>query len=120
MHFRCVNLLSPAKFTEKNCQIAGWQISYFEIEAKETEIAICFRSFQIVFRYKTFIDLLFPSIYYRAADADYVDAWKWRPHEEAIKLCKTAGLEQSAYFLTKDLSFRKVQFISYVYSHLLI
>ena len=86
----------------------------------ETEIAIYFQSFQIVFRYKTFIDLLFPSIYYRAADADYVDAWKWRPHEEAIKLCKTAGLEQSAYFLTKDLSFRKVQFISYVYSHLLI
>ena len=99
----------------KNSSKCRLTISYFEIEAKETEIAIYFQSFQIVFRYKTFIDLLFPSIYYRAADADYVDAWKWRPHEEAIKLCKTAGLEQSAYFLTKDLSFRKVQFINYVY-----
>ena len=43
----------------------------------------------------------------RSADAEYVDAFRWRPHEEAIKLCKNAGLEQSAYFLAKDLSFRK-------------
>ena len=39
--------------------------------------------------------------------ANYVKENQWRPHQEAISRCKKAHLEQSAYFLTKDLSFRK-------------
>ena len=38
---------------------------------------------------------------------NYVKENQWRPHQEAISRCKKAHLEQSAYFLTKDLSFRK-------------
>jgi hypothetical protein len=41
------------------------------------------------------------------AVANYVKENQWRPHQEAISRCKKAHLEQSAYFLTKDLSFRK-------------
>ena len=41
--------------------------------------------------------------------ANYVKENQWRPHQEAISRCKKAHLEQSAYFLTKDLSFRKDQ-----------
>ena len=33
----------------------------------------------------------------------------WRPHQEAISRCKKESLEQSAYFLAKDMSFRKDQ-----------
>ena len=43
------------------------------------------------------------------AVANYVKENQWRPHQEAISRCKKAHLEQSAYFLTKDLSFRKDQ-----------
>ena len=32
---------------------------------------------------------------------------RWDPHQEAINRCKDASLDQSAYFLSKDLSFRK-------------
>ena len=57
--------MRKSTFDEKFRQSAGWQISLnFETtEAKETEIAIYFQSFQIVFWYKAFIDLLFPFVY---------------------------------------------------------
>ena len=37
----------------------------------------------------------------------YCEDNRWRPHTEAIQRCKSNQLEQSAYFLTKDLAFRK-------------
>lgn len=43
----------------------------------------------------------------KAAREEYIEANRWRPHQEAISRCKAAQLEQSAYFLTKDLAFRK-------------
>lgn len=41
------------------------------------------------------------------AEQEFVEQTKWSPHQEAIKQCKSQGLEQSAYFLSKDLAFRR-------------
>ena len=41
------------------------------------------------------------------AHAEDVVKHRWDTHQEAINRCKAASLDQSAYFLNKDLSFRK-------------
>lgn len=45
----------------------------------------------------------------RAAHVAYVENNLWRGHMGAVATCKEAKLAQSAYFLSRDLSFRKDQ-----------
>ena len=42
-----------------------------------------------------------------ASNEAYMNKHQWKAHEEAIASCKDAGLEQSAYFLSRDLTFRR-------------
>lgn len=56
----------------------------------------------------------------REAEANFIDECEWSAHEEALSLCSLQNLQQTVYFLNRDLTFmREVQkqlFFSFFYS----
>ncbi|XP_043205633.1 uncharacterized protein LOC122372479 isoform X2 [Amphibalanus amphitrite] len=44
---------------------------------------------------------------FREAESRFISEHQWAAHEEALTLCRESGLQQTAYFLQRDLTFMK-------------
>lgn len=43
----------------------------------------------------------------REAEANFIDECEWSAHEEALALCSQQNLQQTSYFLNRDLTFMR-------------